>query len=112
MRSHPRLMRFVRSAGAALAVVVLVVCSCNVRDLFQNDDEISLYATVRNFAGLDGCGWVLQADEQMTYEPTNLDPLVHQEGLRVWVKLRHRRDLYSFCMVGPMVDVIAIRPIR
>lgn len=101
-RSDPR-----RAAVAVMAAAILL-CSCNVKDLFDNDDVFALQVRVRNLAGLDGCGWVLEAGPHDYYEPTKLDPAFCHEGLAVWAQLRHRKDLYSFCMVGPIVDVIAM----
>ncbi|MCU0611904.1 MAG: hypothetical protein MUE60_08965, partial [Candidatus Eisenbacteria bacterium] len=97
-----------RRAGMGLFVTLVVLCSCNVGDLLYDDDLFAAQVTVRNFAGTDGCGWVLESGPHDHYEPTNLDPAFHHEGLQVWVQLRRRHDLASFCMVGPIVDVISI----
>lgn len=63
-------------------------------------------ATVR-YLPLEGGCWVLQSGGT-NYEPINLPASYRVDGLRVNVRFRHRDDMASVCMVGPIVSIESI----
>ena len=61
------------------------------------------------WADLEGGFWAIRGDDQVTYDPLNNLPAdFRRDGLRVRASLRIRRDLASFHMVGPIVEVLSI----
>ena len=58
---------------------------------------------------LEGGFWALRGDDQVTYEPLNLPADFRQDGLRVRATVRIRRDVGTYRMVGPVVEVLSIR---
>lgn len=66
-------------------------------------------ATIRDFTGLDGCGWVVVLNDSENLEPTNLHAfgLELEDGMKVKVKY-HETDGASVCMVGKIVEIECI----
>ena len=66
----------------------------------------SVDGELKNFTGLDGCGWVIVLDDGSKLEPTNLAsfnvPLV--DGQKISVSY-HEIQAASICMVGKMVEI-------
>ena len=56
-------------AGAFLAVLSMLCVGC-VDGLRPGN------ATLRDYTGLDGCGWVIEADEGAVLEPLNLGEFI------------------------------------
>lgn len=65
------------------------------------------YGEVLNFAGLDGCGLVIESPLHGTLEPviidSNIPPL--EEGMNINFEFIFRDDFASICMVGPIVEI-------
>lgn len=68
-----------------------------------------------NMTGLDGCGWIIQLDENFPDGSNKLEPLNLQEhkidlkeGLRVELSYEETGGA-SVCMVGKMVNIKVIR---
>ena len=66
-------------------------------------------ATLRDYTGLDGCGWVIEADEGAVLEPMNLDEFISDPdpGMRLRVEYQEESSYFSICMVGPIVTLLA-----
>ena len=66
-------------------------------------------ATLRDYAGLDGCGWVIEADEGAVLEPLNLGEFISDPdaGMRLAIEYQEEGGYASICMVGPMVTLLA-----
>lgn len=74
--------------------------------------DVCVTGTVRYF-DLEGGFWAIRGDDSVTYDPmSTLPEAFRREGLRVQLDARERKDAASIHMVGPIVDVIAIRAIR
>lgn len=60
--------------------------------------------------GLEGGFWAIRGDDNVTYDPIgSLAEEFRQEGLRVKLDARSRRDMGSIHMAGPLVEIISIR---
>ena len=66
-------------------------------------------ATLRDYRGLDGCGWVIEADEGDVLEPLNLGEFISDPdaGMRLAIEYQEEGGYASICMVGPIVTLVA-----
>jgi len=66
-------------------------------------------ATLRDYTGLDGCGWVIEADEGAVLEPLNLGEFISDPdaGMRLAIEYQEEGGYASICMVGPIVTLVA-----
>ena len=62
---------------------------------------------LKNFTGLDGCGWIIQLADSSRIEPINLNDFEIEltENKLVCVQFHERTDLGSYCMVGKIVEI-------
>jgi hypothetical protein len=94
----------------SLAVVIsLCFWGCSTKtDACSNK---AVRATMRDFTGLSGCGWVIELQNGSNIEPINLKdfdiPLY--DGLPVWVDYKVASNAASICMVGEIVRINCIR---
>ena len=89
-------------AGVFLAVLYMLCVGC-VGGLRPGN------ATLRDYTGLDGCGWVIEADEGAVLEPLNLGEFISDPdpGMRLTIEYREEGGYASICMVGPIVTLLA-----
>ena len=89
-------------SGAFLAALAMLGVGC-VDGLRPGN------ATLRDYTGLDGCGWVIEADAGAVLEPLNLSEFISAPvpGMRLRVEYEEESDYFSICMVGPMVTLLA-----
>jgi len=88
-----------------LLILSIVITGCS-KNLCPNS-ELGVF---HNYAGLDGCGWVIEINGSI-YEPTNIndfnvDFLV--EGKKVKV-IYEEKGMASICMVGPTISILCIQ---
>ena len=89
------------------SVVLLAATSCR---LFGTD-VVRVDGTVHHYS-LEGAFWAVRGDDSTTYDPLGELPLAfQQEGLRVFLEARVRSDLVGIHQVGPIVEIISIRPL-
>ena len=62
--------------------------------------------TIKNFAGLDGCSYVLVQGDK-SFEPINLEDFVAEptEDQTVMFEIVVREDMASICMVGTIIEI-------
>lgn len=65
-------------------------------------------ATVIDFSGLDGCGFLLQLEDGTRLQPENLEPAFEKNSIPVWVKYYPQKNAVSICMAGKVVHVTDI----
>jgi len=96
MRSRTELV------GAFLAVFAMLCVGC-VDGLKPGN------ATLRDYTGLDGCGWVIEGDEGVVLEPLNLGDFISDPdaGMRLAIEYQEETDYASICMVGSIVTLLA-----
>lgn len=89
-------------AGAFLAVLAMLCVGC-VDGLRPGN------ATLRDYTGLDGCGWVIEADEGDVLEPSNLGEFISDPDacMRLAIEYQEEGGYASICMVGPIVTLLA-----
>lgn len=57
---------------------------------------------------LEGGFWAIRGDDNVTYDPINLDRSYWTQGLRVRFQAKLRGDLANIHMVGPIVEIVSI----
>ena len=89
-------------SGAFLAVLAMLGVGCV--DVLRPGN-----ATLRDYTGLDGCGWVIEADEGAVLEPLNLGEFISDPdaGMRLAIEYQEEGGYASICMVGPIVTLLA-----
>lgn len=98
--------------GAAAAVVILGACDGS--GLFGPcpRDQICVTGSAE-FYSFEGGFWAIRGDDDVTYDPLGGMPNEFREaGLRVRLRARERRDVVSFHMAGPIVEIISIRRVE
>ncbi len=89
---------------STLFTMLLVVGCCKPPE--DTPCENGQVVTLKDFTGLDGCGFVLILADSTVVEPTNLNAFVSTpiDGQSVSVSF-HEVNTFSICMVGPMVEI-------
>ena len=89
-------------AGVFLAVFAMPCVGC-VDGLRPGN------AILRDYTGLDGCGWVIEADEGVVLEPLNLGEFISDPhaDMRLAIEYQEEGGYASICMVGPIVTLLA-----
>ena len=70
--------------------------------------ELHLVGTVRRVE-LEGGFFAIEAEDGVTYDPTNLPTQFQQDGVRIEADARRRDDRAGIHMTGPIVDLVRIR---
>lgn len=85
--------------------LVGLVASCSTDDACSG----SVHVKMRNLTGLDGCGWVLQLNDNSYLEAQNLNEFEIEfvEGKDLHVKYEEV-DGGSICMVGKIVKITCL----
>lgn len=94
-----------RIAIAITYIILFATCLFSCKDV--NNCENSQKGTLKNFTGLDGCGWIIQLPDSTKLEPINLNEFNIEliENRSVCIQYHERTDLGSFCMVGKVVEI-------
>jgi hypothetical protein len=58
---------------------------------------------------VEGGVWVIRDAQGTTYQPVNLPDAFRKEGMSVEAVARHKNDLVSIGMAGPLVELLRIR---
>lgn len=75
-------------------------------------ENVCVTGTVRFFT-FEGGFWAVRGDDDVTYDPIGgLSSDFRLEGLRVHLVARELKDVGSFHMAGPVVEIISIRRLR
>lgn len=82
-----------------------LVTACSTEDACSG----SVHVKMRNKTGLDGCGWVLQLNDNSNLEAQNLNEFEIEfvEGKDLHVKYEEV-DGGSICMVGKIVKITCL----
>ncbi len=88
-----------------IVVFLIAFASCTTDTCNCGNDAVK--ATIEDFTGLDGCGWVLVLEDGTNLEPTNLNSqqVAPADGKKVWVTYTKAQNAASICMVGDMVEI-------
>ena len=92
-----------RKLAATLGFGVLLV-GCDA-----DSDPDGGNSTLRDYTGLDGCGWVIEVDEGDVLEPMNLGEFIDNPAsdMRLLIEYTEESGYASICMVGPIVHLTA-----
>ncbi|HEX9828845.1 MAG TPA: hypothetical protein VGB10_01425 [Bacteroidota bacterium] len=93
-----------------LCAVMLAGCLTDAQEP-TSGEVVEINGTVV-YMTIEGGFWAITAisDEQnITYEPLNLPEEFRKEGLSVFVEATVRKDMASFRMVGPIIEIRSIR---
>ena len=85
-----------------LSFLLILFGSCNKDRACPGSVE----GVMHNYAGLDGCGWVIEINGSI-YEPTNINDFNANflvEGKKVNVSYEEK-GMASICMVGPTIFI-------
>ena len=85
-----------------LSFIFLLFVSCNKDRACPGSVE----GVMHNYAGLDGCGWVIEINGSI-YEPTNINDFNANflvEGKQVNV-IYEEKQAASICMVGTTISI-------
>ena len=95
-------MRRRNELAGALAALVALLCGGCAEGLRPGN------ATLRDYTGLDGCGWVIEVDEGGVLEPLNLGEFISapDADMRLRVEYEEETGYFSICMVGPIVTLL------
>ena len=94
-----------------LISLALLVFSCEDKEETLDCD---IKATLRDYAGLDGCGFVLVLENGGVLEMGDFDEepdFKFNDGLKVNISFEEMGDMASICMVGPIVRIICMETI-
>jgi hypothetical protein len=83
-----------------LSVIGLLTVSC------AKKYECGEPAILKNYTGLDCCGWVIKLEDGKVIEPINLNSYVSNpvDGQEIYVSY-HADSLFGCCMVGDIVQI-------
>jgi len=65
---------------------------------------------VVHYVNLEGGCWTITVDPNHVYQPLSLPAAFQKDGLAVRVDFKQRPDMASFCMVGPLIQILSISP--
>ena len=94
------------------AVIFILFFSLNCGD---EETDCDIKATLRDYAGLDGCGFVLVLEEGGVLEMGAFDEepdFSFNDGMKVRISYEEMSDMASICMVGPIVRITCMEKIE
>jgi len=87
---------------------LLFIISCE--DKYETLD-CGIKATLRDYAGLDGCGFVLELENGEVLEMGVFDEepdFQFNDGMEVSISYEEMQGMASICMVGPIVRIMCM----
>lgn len=95
-----------------LISILIVTLFLNFPGCQKEEPVISdeLQGTVKDYTGLDGCGFIIELDNGEKLEPAEIvdTAFVLYDGQRVLVTFSELKDMGSICMVGKIVRIETI----
>jgi hypothetical protein len=107
-------MRMKKILFFSLTLVALATASCEkitCDEGPENPCDGGVTATILDYTGLDGCGWVIRMNDNSVKEPINLMDfdLDLIDGQEVYVSYHLAPEMASFCMVGELIEIDCIK---
>ena len=87
---------------------LLFIISCEDKDETLDCD---IKATLRDYTGLDGCGFVLVLDNGEVLEMGGFDEepgFQFNDGMEVSISYEEMQGMATICMVGPVVRIMCM----
>jgi len=96
-------------------ITMLLLNTCNSTKNNSNDNspcDNGVKAIFVNMEGLDGCGMMLQLENEKKLEPTNLGSfeknVTIKDGTKVWISYKVADGFASICMAGQLVELTCL----
>ena len=64
-----------------------------------------------NKTGLDGCGYLLETENQSYLEPDNLETKYRVDGTKLCITYK-KVNKFSVCMAGEMITLTSVKKIK
>jgi hypothetical protein len=84
------------------------LAACKNEGTVKVDDEVISGSGTVNYVAIEGGFYVIHGDDGNTYDPLNLAKGYQVDGLRVCFVARLRKDVASFHMVAPLVEIQSV----
>lgn len=95
--------------------IIAIVLSMFVLTACETDPPANGYQMhnghLRNYTGLDGCGWVIVDEDNTVFEPINLDEFGIElvDYASISFTYQELNDMASICMVGPIIELVTVK---
>lgn len=98
-------MRKYKIGLSFIIIIILSIGSCKK----TSPCDHGIKGTLKNYTGLDGCGWMIELNDGSVIEPSNLNDfmIIPAENKKIWVSYESA-PLASICMVGEIVIIKCI----
>ena len=93
----------------ASGLLFLLLCGCG-----EDGTLCDTKATLEDYTGLDGCGFVLVLEEGQALEMGDFDEepnFTFKKGMKVRISYIEMTETASICMVGPIVKLTCMEKI-
>jgi hypothetical protein len=83
------------------------LCGCSKDD----ESDLSYYhGILLNMSAFDGCGWIIEIDDQAIVEPSNLNEfnIILKDSARVGIRYHVANNQNSNCMMGTVINILDI----
>ena len=90
------------------AVIFILFFSLNCSD---EETSCEIKATLRDYTGLDGCGFVLVLEDGEVLEMGAFDEepdFQFNDGMEVSISYEEMQGMATICMVGPIVRIMCM----
>jgi hypothetical protein len=103
-------------------ILLSFVTSCRPEKASVKDCQCSTPATIKDYRGMDGCGWILELENGERLQPlfskgwcatppipkVLTDSVEWVNGKQVRINYTARPDMNNSCMVGKIVEITCI----
>lgn len=100
------------------AVSVLALSACHKKNADvatpPAKGDIMQIGTLKDLTGLDGCGWIIQLDNGVKLNPSNLADfkITLKDGKRVSVDYQIQDGVMTTCMSGKSAKIILLQEFK
>ena len=94
------------------AAIFILFFSLNCGD---EETSCEIKATLKDYASLDGCGFVLVLEDGEVLEMGDFDEepdFSFNDGMKVRISYEEMSNMASICMVGPKVNITCMEKIK
>ena len=93
-----------------IATICMVGQAANIDCIQQIGDGTSVAGVVKDFTGLDGCGFIIELEDGSRLEPAEVmvKDFEFRDNQKVWLTYVALENMVSICMVGEMVRITGI----
>ena len=92
----------------AIIIIIILFASCKPT---AQSPTTCLEVKVVNKTGLDGCGYLLETENQSYLEPDNLETKYRVDGTKLCITYK-KVNKFSVCMAGEMITLTSVKKIK